>query len=84
MQQEISKTQMVSFGDLVVRCFFFHNTLKIEVLTAENLTTNGNKKLNSYVKFDFHPKEMFSSFQAYKTKVKSDARCSLYDGFFDM
>lgn len=84
MQQEISKTQTDSFGDLVVRCFFFHNTLKIEVLTAENLTTNGNKKINSYVKFNFHPMEKFSNFQAYKTKVKSDTRCSLYDGFFEM
>lgn len=85
MQQDISKSPFHPYGVLSIHCFFFHNTLKIEILNAKNLIPiGGTKKCDSFVKINIIPEENFAKCQNYKTRVVIDTHFPLYDEFFEM
>jgi BAI1-associated protein 3 len=70
MQQQISRSPFNPFGVLSIRCFFFGNTLKLEILNAKNLVPyGGSHKCDSFVEVNIIPEDAFSQHQNYKTRV---------------
>lgn len=85
MQQQISKSPFNPHGVLSIHCFFFNNTLKLEILNAKNLVPIGtNRKCDSFVKINIVPEDRFQTFQNYKTKVETETHFPLYDEMFEL
>lgn len=85
MQQNISQSSFKPFGVLSIRCFFFNNTLKLEILNARNLVPIGaNRKCDSFVKISIIPEAAFPKYQNYKTCVEVDTHFPLYDEMFEL
>lgn len=85
IQQTISKSPFHPYGVLSIKCFFFHNFLKIEVLNAKNLVPIGGfKKCDSFVKINIVPKDFFPNCQNFKTKVEAETHFPLYEELFEM
>lgn len=85
MQQNISQSSLNPFGVLSIHCFFFNNTLKLEILNARNLIPIGaNRKCDSFVKISIIPEAAFPKYQNYKTCVELDTHFPLYDELFEL
>ena len=85
IQQQASKNCPNPHRFLTVKCAFSGLKLKIEILNANELITSEmNKKCDSYVKFHIVPDKSFPTHQNFKTKVKQNNHFPLYEEAFEI